>query len=137
MAKNLVTALSAAAILAAGLAPAAADQLTLVCQSAVPRSQNDGSVHVNDPYKVFIDTAAQTERIDMPQSVPFPVSIDSQSIAGQYPNPVFPNTHIYTRIDRTTGAYEFHICDGGQCSAPPPAWVLTDKGSCQKGEQKF
>ena len=127
--------LLAMAMLLAGAAPAAADQLVLVCRSTVQRIQANGSAGVSDPYKVYVDTTAQTEHTD--QGPPFSVSIDSQAIAGHYPNPSSPNISAYMHIDRTTGGYEFRQCVDSQCTAPPPSWILTDKGTCEKGEQRF
>src|SRR6185437_2806208 len=87
-------------------APAAANQLTLVCQSSVPRIQANGSTVVSAPYKVYVDTAAQTEHTD--SGAPYPVTIDSQAIAGHFAIPAAPNISAYMHIDRTTGGYEMH-----------------------------
>jgi hypothetical protein len=141
MAKHLATSRIAQCLLGVALlfgsaASASADQLILVCRSNVLRAQQDGSTGYDDSYKIYVDTTAQTEHTDN-YPAPFPVAIDSQAIAGHYQNPVFPNSATFTRIDRTTGDYEFRQCDGSQCGQPPASWVLTDKGHCEKGEQRF
>jgi len=121
------------AILFGGATAASADQLILVCRSTVQRTQIDGSTGTGDSYKVYVDTAAQTEHTD--QAAPFSVAIDSQAIAGHYQ--ITPSVSAYSRIDRTTGDFEFRQCQDSQCAQPPPSWVLTDKGHCEKGEQRF
>ncbi len=121
------------AILIGYPAAASADQLVLVCRSTVLRTQSNGGTGYGDSYKVYVDTTAKTEHTD--QSTPFSVAIDRQAIAGRHQ--IAANVSAYTRIDRTTGDYELRQCLDSQCVQPPPSWIVTDKGHCEKGEQRF
>jgi hypothetical protein len=121
------------AILFGGTGAASADQLTLVCRSTVMRTLADGSTGYTDPYKVFVDMGSRMEHTDY--QAPFSVAIDDQAIAGRFQ--ISSDVAGYSHIDRTTGDYEYRQCLSGACGQPPSSWTMTDKGHCEKGQQRF